>query len=97
MDNNNINILDMVSAAAQATEEEWLTISPRLYDEGRGYVEAWWAKEVFTRLKMILFVVSNFGPDETPAGIMKYREGLANIAKHGVPEPEKPLTPDSHD
>lgn len=98
MDNNNTNILDRAaSAAAEATEEEWLTTAPRFYVEGRAYVDAWWAKEVYTRLKMILFVASNFDPGPDQAAITEYREGLANIAKHGVPILEKPSTPDSHD
>lgn len=98
MDNNNTNILDQAAdIAAEATEEEWLTTAPRFYVEGRAYVDAWWAKEVYTRLKMILFVASNFDPGPDQAAITEYREGLANIAKHGVPILEKPSTPDSHD
>lgn len=97
MDNNNTNILDIVASAAEATEEEWLTTAARLYVEGRAYVDAWWAKEVYTRLKMILFVVANFDPGSNPVARMKYRDGLVNIAKHGVPILEKPSTPDSHD
>lgn len=97
MDNNNTNILDIVASAAEATEEEWLTTAPRFYINEKECVEAWWAKEVFVRLKMILFVASNFSPETSPAAMTEYREGLANIAKHGVPILEKPSTPDSHD
>ena len=82
---------------AEQNDREWEEKAPRFSANGKEYVEAWYALELFTRLKMVLLVVSQFGPGANPTAIMKYREGLANIAKHGVPEPEKLLTPDRHD
>ncbi|MFG6361265.1 MAG: hypothetical protein K1W09_02440 [Akkermansia muciniphila] len=74
---------------AKQNDREWKAKAPRFSVNGKEYVEEWFAHELFTRLKMILFLASNFSPGITPESIMKYREGLANIAKHGVPEPEK--------
>lgn len=82
---------------AEQNDREWEENAPRFSVNGKEYVEAWYAYELFTRLKMILFVASNFSPAATPDGIMEYRKGLANIAKYGVPMPEKLLTPDRHD
>lgn len=87
----------MTAQAMEQVDQEWKENAPRFFINEKECVEAWYAYELFTRLKMILFVVANFNPGENPARITEYRKGLANIAKHGVPEPEKPLTPDSHD
>lgn len=86
----------MTAQAMEQVDQEWKENAPRFFINGQEYVEAWYAYELFTRLKLLLFVTSNFGPGTNPKAIMKYREGLANIAKHGVPEPEL-LTPDSHE
>lgn len=87
----------MTAQAMEQADREWVENAPRFFINEKECVEAWYACELFTRLKMILFVVANFDPGEDPARITEYRKGLANIAKHGVPEPEEPLTPDSHD
>lgn len=94
---NKTNIEKATAKLAEQADREWVENAPRFFINNQEYVEAWYAYELFIRLKMILFVVAHLSPGETPAGITKYRKGLANIAKHGVPESEKPLTPDSHD
>lgn len=86
-------IEEATAKLAEQTDQEWEESAPRFSHNGKEYVEAWYAYELFTRLKMTLFVASNFSPDVTPAGIAEYRKGLVNIAKHGVPDPEKLLTP----
>lgn len=90
-------IEEMTAKAMEQSDREWIANAPRFVVNGKEYVEAWYAYELFFRLKMILLVTSNFDPGLTPAKILEYRKGLANIAKHGVPEPEKLFTPDCHE
>ncbi|WP_455563729.1 hypothetical protein [Akkermansia massiliensis] len=90
-------IEEAVANMADQTDREFEEKAPRVFINEKEYVEGWYARELFLRLKMILFSLSNFGPGKGPKGVMSYRKGLANIAKHGVPEPEKLFTSDCHE
>ncbi|MCC8149107.1 MAG: hypothetical protein LIO64_09070 [Akkermansia sp.] len=90
-------IEDMTAKAMEQSDREWKANAPRLVVNGKEYVEEWYAYELFFRLKAILLVTSNFDPGLNPARILEYRKGLANIAKHGVPNPQDLPSPDRHE
>lgn len=69
-------------------EHEWQTTAPPCLDmDGKTYMEAWWAREIFTRLHTILFAVEYFAPEIPPKKHQSFMLGLINIARYGLPEP----------
>lgn len=56
----------MTAQAMEQTDREWVENAPRFFINEKECVEAWYACELFTRLKMILFVVANFDPGRRP-------------------------------
>lgn len=98
---NKINTEDRIKAEQEKINNDWLYTAPRLYIAGEGYVEAWWARELFGRLHKIIFVLRDYCPHQNPDDINSYRKGLINIALYGEPTPDEvdadTSTPSSHD